>query len=178
MVQKFSELKLSNEAKKELSEFADRIREKTHLDAAYMVVPHEELPQAIPRELRDKCPTETVVMTSDVTEDMSVMAINLRRWDPADLAVDQEPLAVAFFQGKVCYRAGIVHHGDWPERTQQAVDSDFEKSYHVPTPISDVLLVSSLPEKEMGPLSDLEGHSDRDASRAAWDYLYAIPDDE
>jgi len=105
------------------------------------------------------------------------MAINLRRWDTRDSAVDQEILAISFDDGQASGEAVIIHHGNWAGRTEKVRTSESYKAACASPAISDLLVLKSLPQKSQGPLSDLEGHSDRYASRAAWDELYRSLDD-
>ena len=176
MAQKPRRHKLSKADQLESASVLNKVHRNVGSGAAYMVIDQAEFPKLIPESLREKC-ENAVIMTSDLTEHHSVMAINLRRWDTRDSAVDQEILAISFVDGQASSEAVFIHHGNWEGRTEKAQTSESCNSACASPVISDFVVLKSLPQKSQGPLSDLEGYSDRRASRAAWDELYRSLDD-
>ena len=127
----------------------------------YLVTAPSALPtSAFPAGLLAKV-DNAVIMASASPDGIVVYGVNLHRVDRPASAVDQESFMFGFRDG-VPFSGGVMaHHGTWTGRTVKP-PQDFWDAITV-AGIGKCQPLPGLPEKLRGPLTELEGSSQRGA---------------
>jgi len=133
----------------------------------YNVVSPDRLTGIVPDSLLNK--VNGVVLMNSASADVTVFVANMNRVDMPASAVDQEPYIAVFDHNQSSASGGVVHHGNWPERTtypdQKFFDAIAASGIQARYPLATV------PTAGSGLLRDLEGHPQASAFWAAFSAL-------